>query len=124
MKTTTRTHSKRQRIAATARPASTAGLLSALFLIAALLDIVQAAPGDLDPTFGNGGKVTTDFGSNTFAQAFALAVQTDGRIVVAGLSEPCAVCHSDFALARYQIDGSLDTSFGSGGKVTTGFGGL
>ncbi|PYM09261.1 MAG: hypothetical protein DMD82_00820, partial [Candidatus Rokuibacteriota bacterium] len=78
--------------------------------------------GDLDTTFGNPeisglartGKVTTDFAGN--AQAFAVAIQGD-KIVVAGFSD------GDFALARYEANGNLDTSFGSGGKVTTDFGG-
>ena len=71
--------------------------------------------GSLDPTFGSGGKVTTDFtpGGN-FGFASALALQSDGKIVVAGYA-------GDFALARYNTDGSLDTTFGSGGKVTTDF---
>ena len=44
---------------------------------------VLAAPGDLDPTFGTGGKVTTDFFGNR-DQAFDVAVQADGKIVAAG----------------------------------------
>jgi uncharacterized delta-60 repeat protein len=72
--------------------------------------------GSLDATFGTGGKVTTDFNSS-YDWANAIAIQPDGKIVVAGKSggggEP------DFALVRYNSDGSLDTSFGSNGKVTT-----
>jgi len=68
--------------------------------------------GDLDPTFGTGGKVVTDFGGSEFANA--VAIQTDGRIVVAGQTA------TDLALARYKPDGGLDPSFGTGGKVTTG----
>ncbi len=75
------------------------------------------ADGSLDPTFGTGGKVTTDFG---FDEAFAVALQPDGKIVAAGY----AVVGSslDFALARYNADGSLDPTFGTDGKVTTDFG--
>ena len=72
--------------------------------------------GSLDPTFGSGGKVTTDFGG--FDAASAVVIQPDGRIVAAGRSGG-----GDFALARYNADGSLDPTFGSGGKVTTDFGG-
>src|SRR5437870_7648461 len=72
-----------------------------------------AAPGDLDPTFGNGGKVTTQF---SFAHATGVAVQADGKIVVAGTDESNS---AQFVLARYHTDGSLDTSFGNGGKVAT-----
>jgi uncharacterized delta-60 repeat protein len=75
------------------------------------------ADGSLDPSFGSGGKATTDFGG--FDAASALAVQPDGRIVAAGRSGS-----GDFALARYNADGSLDSTFGSGGKLTTDFGGF
>ena len=62
----------------------------------------QAAIGDFDPTFGAGGKVTTFVGSsNSFANA--VAVQSDGKIVVAGIP----------LLTRYNSDGSLDTTFGT-----------
>jgi uncharacterized delta-60 repeat protein len=76
---------------------------------------VRAVAGDLDPTFGTGGRVTTDFGNSFDEQASALAIQPDGKLVAGGFSA------SDFALARYNSDGSLDASFGSGGKVTTDF---
>jgi uncharacterized delta-60 repeat protein len=75
--------------------------------------------GSLDPGFGSGGKVTTDFSNNSDA-AFAAAIQADGRLVVAGDSRSASDSDSaDFALARYNTDGSLDTSFGSGGRVIT-----
>jgi uncharacterized delta-60 repeat protein len=77
------------------------------------------ADGSLDTTFGSGGKVTTDFaGGNDSANAVAL--QSDGKIIVAGTTYT-GVGAADFALARYNADGSLDTRFGSGGKVTTDF---
>ena len=66
-------------------------------------DSCQAAPGDLDPTFGSGGKVTTDFGG--VDQANALALQPDGKIVVAGFSD--AAGNRNFALARYRGDPML-----------------
>src|SRR3954447_18172860 len=72
--------------------------------------------GTLDPTFGAAGKVRTDFGGSE--QAFAVAVQPDGKIVAAGGSG------RDFELARYNADGSLDGTFGVGGKVTTTFAGI
>ncbi|MDT4897393.1 MAG: hypothetical protein QOH25_2470 [Acidobacteriota bacterium] len=77
------------------------------------------ANGTLDTTgFGSGGLVTTDFGT-THDTAFAVAIQSNGKIVVAGTNG------SDFILARYNADGSLDTTgFGTGGKVTTDFGGF
>src|SRR3989442_511852 len=80
----------------------------------------QAGPGDLDTTFNGTGKVITDFaGAND--QAGSVALQSDGKIVVAGSSDPGG--NSDFALVRYNADGSLDTTFGGTGKVTTDFGG-
>jgi uncharacterized delta-60 repeat protein len=77
--------------------------------------------GSLDASFGSGGKVTTDFfgfdGEDD--EAFAVAVQTDGKIIAAGTAN----LRGDFGLARYNADGSLDASFGTGGKVTTDFNG-
>src|SRR5438128_1545987 len=70
----------------------------------------------LDRTFGTGGKVTTDFGLDDEARAVAL--QSDGKIVVAG-----GFGGAFFALARYNANGTLDTSFGSEGRVFTNFGG-
>jgi uncharacterized delta-60 repeat protein len=66
-------------------------------------------------------STTTSFGG-VFDQAFALALQKNGKIVVAGLAEISGTLQ--FALARYNTDGTLDTSFGTGGKVTTSFGNL
>ncbi len=74
----------------------------------------------LDISFGNGGKVTTQIGSS-FAYANAIAIQPDNKIVAAGYDSNGA--NNDFALARYNADGSLDTSFGAGGKVSTAIGG-
>lgn len=74
--------------------------------------------GSLDPTFGVGGLVLTDFsGTGSYEAAQALAAQPDGRLVAAGFSVATGV--ETFALARYNRDGSLDTTFGVGGKVST-----
>src|SRR5439155_10672104 len=77
------------------------------------------ADGSVDLTFGSGGRVVTDFGGDD--AAFALAVQPDGKIVVAGVSTGGG--SMDFALARYDSDGALDATFGSGGRVVTDLGG-
>ncbi len=78
--------------------------------------------GSLDTTFGTAGKVTTKFGGAD--SAHSVAIQSDGRIVVAGYSNVAYTQGlADFALARYNTNGSLDMSFGTGGKVTTYFGG-
>ncbi len=76
--------------------------------------------GSLDPTFGTGGKVVTPIGSGD-DRADALVVQSDGKLVAAGHSEGFG-SNDDFALVRYNVNGSLDTSFATGGKVTTPIG--
>jgi len=78
-----------------------------------------AAPGDLDPSFGNGGKVVTSISGN-YAIALDTAIQSDGKIVAVGDSQIGNI--NRFALARYNTDGSLDTTFGTGGIVVTPFG--
>jgi uncharacterized delta-60 repeat protein len=77
------------------------------------------APGDLDTTFGTGGKVTTPIGNGN-DYGYAVAVDSQGRVVVAGASYNGS--DNDFAVARYTSAGVLDTSFGTGGKVTTAIG--
>jgi uncharacterized delta-60 repeat protein len=78
------------------------------------------ADGSLDASFGNNGKVTTDF-PGLAAVISAVVVQSDGKIVVAGGAYPLFTFAGDFKVARYNPDGSLDTSFGAGGIVTTIF---
>jgi len=96
-------------------------------LVASLLSYVaqnrvKADDGDLDKSFGVGGKVITDF-SGGEDEATAVAIQNDGKIVAVGSTiKPLVAANRDFALARYNADGSLDKSFGTGGKVATDFG--
>ncbi len=73
------------------------------------------ADGSLDTSFDSDGKQTTPFGSKN-SSGNAIALQPDGKIVVAGGS------NNDFAVVRYNADGSLDTSFDGDGKQTTSFG--
>ncbi|WP_051385046.1 T9SS type A sorting domain-containing protein [Flavobacterium enshiense] len=79
--------------------------------------------GSLDNTFGFGGKVNTDLGSDDYA--FSVAVQSDGKILVAGWitgdSNPQNTGR-EFALVRYNSNGSLDNSFDFDGKVITDVG--
>jgi uncharacterized delta-60 repeat protein len=75
--------------------------------------------GALDASFGSNGKVTTAIGSSDDGGG-SVAVQSDGKIIVAGSSSNGS--NYDFALVRYTAAGALDTSFGSGGKVTTPIG--
>ena len=79
----------------------------------------RADPGDLDPSFGAGGQVTTPILSG-YDGASALVVQPDGKLVAAGHAYNAN--NDTFALVRYNADGSLDGNFGTGGKVTTPFG--
>jgi uncharacterized delta-60 repeat protein/uncharacterized repeat protein (TIGR01451 family) len=75
--------------------------------------------GSLDNSFDGDGRVTTNFGVNGGGRSVAL--QADGKIVVSGFGG--VIGNLDFAVARYNSDGSLDTTFGSDGRVTTDFGG-
>ena len=75
--------------------------------------------GSPDATFGTNGVVTTDLGS-TQDQAEGVVVQADGKIVVAGFTQS-ASNGLDFAVVRYNTNGTLDTTFGTGGIVTTDF---
>src|SRR5213078_3850786 len=77
--------------------------------------------GNPDPSFGSGGEVTSTF-AERYATAHALAIDSRGGLVVAGSVGSGSPGESQFAVARYKPDGSLDPSFGSGGEVTTGFG--
>lgn len=73
------------------------------------------ANGQPDLGFGDQGMVSTDFREEDSANAIAL--QDDGKIILGGFSSVSA--NGDFALARYNRDGSLDKEFGTGGKVLT-----
>jgi uncharacterized delta-60 repeat protein len=77
------------------------------------------ANGTLDTGFGTGGIVITPIGSG-FDIAYALGIQPDGRIVAAGSSDNGS--NFDFALVRYNANGTLDTGFSIGGIVTTPIG--
>jgi uncharacterized delta-60 repeat protein len=79
--------------------------------------------GSLDTAFGSGGLVTTNIGSPLSVDiAYAMTIQYDGKIILAGASGSSA--HYDFALARYNSNGTLDTTFDTDGKVTTDFGSI
>jgi uncharacterized delta-60 repeat protein len=76
--------------------------------------------GALDTTFNSTGEVLTRFNGATYNQAFGMAIQSDGAIVVAGYSSQGS--GFEVAVARYITDGTLDTTFGTGGEVLTQFG--
>lgn len=72
--------------------------------------------GSLDPSFDGDGVLITDLGGYDYAKA--LAIQPDGKIVVAGYSIPLGDPLSSSVLVRYNPDGSLDAGFGKQGIVT------
>ena len=80
------------------------------------------ADGSLDPTFGSGGQVITDFSGNTDF-ATSLILQPDGKIVASGGASDTNNFPA-YGIARYNTNGSLDASFGNGGKVSSSLGGL
>jgi uncharacterized delta-60 repeat protein len=82
-----------------------------------------SSDGTLDPSFGAGGRTSTDFDYERSESANALAIQPDGRLVAAGAIYGTSKYDSTrFALARYTTAGALDPSFGDGGKVITDLG--
>ena len=89
-------------------------LVANLFFLATFYSNLYAVPGDLDTTFDVDGKVFTTIGGSS--SAADMAVQADGKIVVVG-NGFLTSSNYDVVLARYNTDGSLDTSFGSGGTV-------
>lgn len=76
-------------------------------------------PGEVDQGVGPAGSIVTNFGG-TYDWAYATAVQPDGKVIVAGVSNAAGT--HDFAVARYNPDLSLDETFGNGGTVLTDFG--
>ncbi len=85
-------------------------------------DVVRFNPdGSLDNTFGVGGTALTNIagGDSSSDRAYAVAIQQDGKILVAGQSEDTSnsQTHSRFALARFNSNGTLDNTFGAGGTV-------
>jgi len=79
------------------------------------------ADGSLDTSFGSGGKLTTDMVAGEQEEALAVAVQADGKIVVAGFTGTAGPGGpQNFALARYLTNGTLDSAFGTGGRIVTG----
>jgi uncharacterized delta-60 repeat protein len=78
-----------------------------------------AAAGDLDPTFGVGGKVTADLTSKPDFP-WSVAWQADGKIVAAGESD-VGGSNPKFVVARFNPDGTPDTTFGGDGTVTNDF---
>lgn len=98
--------------------------LAAACVLALTAGRTSAAPGDLDPTFGDGGVVASEVG-RSHAWAHSLVQQADGQIVAAGRTfvEVGRRVETEFVLARYGLDGTPDESFGVGGTVVQRVGG-
>ena len=115
------TQSKLCRFATHCRALGATAMILTLFLT---MQMAQAVDGDLDPTFGTGGMVMTDLNRSTDL-ANAVAIQSDGKLVVVGQTyKNNDYSDEDFAVTRYNTDGTLDNTFGRGGKVRTDFPGL
>jgi uncharacterized delta-60 repeat protein len=81
------------------------------------------ANGTLDASFGTGGKARADFGTSGMDQALSAVLQPDGRIVAGGFAQAANGFQQDFALARFNADGSLDPTFNGSGTRRIDFGG-
>lgn len=79
--------------------------------------VARASDGDLDPAFGTGGKVLTDL-SGGIDNLSKITLQPDGKLVAVG-NYRLTNGNSHIELARYNSDGTLDLTFGTGGKVMT-----
>jgi uncharacterized delta-60 repeat protein len=105
------------------------GRPTTLLKVAVVLVTLMASPnmhgqqtaGALDPSFGSGGRVITDFAGG-IDEAFAVAAYPGRKIIVAGQTRsPGSATDIDIALARYTHDGDLDQTFGEDGLVTSDF---
>ena len=96
--------------------------LMSLNSVSGFLLVSYNIDGTLDNAFGIHGGVTTPFPGNILARAFAVALQRNGDIVAVGQTALTDTGSSDFALVRYNPDGSVDTTFGNSGFVSTAFG--
>jgi uncharacterized delta-60 repeat protein len=80
------------------------------------------ANGSLDTSFSGDGRQTTSFSEGGFDGATDVAIQANGRIVAVGVASGGGATGDDFGLARYNANGSLDTSFSGDGRKRTSFG--
>ena len=93
----------------------------------ALEDRCLLSAGALDPTFGNGAGYVTTSPTNGADDAYSALIQPDGKILAAGKAyvmnaKQTVTTAQDFAVVRYNTNGSLDTAFGSGGTALANFG--
>jgi uncharacterized delta-60 repeat protein len=97
---------------------SAVAIVSVIALVALSSRWAAAAAGDLDPSFGQGGRVRSDYGTGQDGLN-DLALQPDGKIVAVG--QVGDGISDDFIVVRYLTDGTLDPTFGNGGLVVTSF---
>jgi uncharacterized delta-60 repeat protein len=90
--------------------------------VSGFLLVRYMSDGVIDSSFGRNGIAVTPFPGNMISSALSVAIQANGDIVAAGETATTASGPSDFALARYTANGTLDTTFGNGGFVSTPFG--
>ena len=81
-----------------------------------------AAPGELDPSFGSGGTVLIQPEADCHDTTAAMRQQPDGNLLVAGVACATSEGSGDVLVARLRPDGSLDPTFGDGGRATTDIG--
>ena len=91
-----------------------------VILLALLLSATPAFadPGDLDPSFGDGGVARMSISGEGIGRSSGAVVQADGKVVTVGTSDG-----DDFAIARFREDGTLDPTFSDDGRLTLSFGG-
>lgn len=99
--------------AVTAQPDQKIVLAGANYLTKSAILVRLLPGGQMDPSFGAGGLVTTPF--EGFGEARAIALQPDGKVVVAGAAK--GAVNADFMVARYNPDGSPDKGFGGGDGI-------
>jgi len=104
------------------RYVATAGLFVAVF--AAPWSLASAGEGDLDPSFGIGGKSSADITGLLLDDAVSdIALLPDGRILVVGTTSSGFPSERDVAVVVFGLNGSVDESFGQGGRVLIDQGG-
>jgi uncharacterized delta-60 repeat protein len=96
-------------------------LAAAVLIVVLVASSAAAAPGDLDTAFSGDGFTVTTF-RDSYGVATSVAIQSDGRTVVAGGMHRNVSIEADFALARYTLDGRLDRTFSGNGRARTDFG--
>jgi uncharacterized delta-60 repeat protein len=87
-------------------------------VLSLLFTVALAASGALDTTFSGDGKIITDINAGSIDSVGGIAIQSNGKIVVVGTS------NDNFAVVRYNSNGTLDSTFSGDGKAFTNFGGI